>query len=91
MFPYLTRQACRYQQHLIKEVKGLFPKATHDRRLEDVHRGHDDNVANKSNLPEANQKCNRHDGKSFYSEKTKIDSSPIKSRQYKEVEVDVDL
>jgi hypothetical protein len=90
-FPYLTRQECRYQQHLIKEVKGLFPKSTHDRRLEDAHRGHDDNVANKSNLPEANQKCNRHDGKSFYSEKTKKDSSPIKSRQYKEVEVDVDL
>lgn len=90
-FPYLTRQECRYQQHLIKEVKGLFPKSTHDRRLEDAHRGHDDNVANKSNFPGANQKCNRHDGKSFYFEKTKKDSSPIKSRQYKEVEVDVDL
>ena len=87
-FPYLTKQECRYQRHIIKDVKG---PSWQDRKTETKNQKHGDYDASESNSLVIQKKSDWQGEKSSYLQKQKRDLPSIKSKCYKEVEVEINL
>ena len=87
-FPYLTKQECRYQRHIIENVKG---PPLQDRKTETKNQKHGDYDASESNSLVIQKKSDWQGEKSSYLQKQKQDLPSIKSKCYKEVEVEINL